>query len=502
MGGQYEFKNYDYYLTKVTDINSSLSAINGTGTITMDKAREQYALGAYFGRLTYDYKAKYLFEANGRYDASSRFDRINRWNLFYGFSGGWRISEEDLVKDFGVFDELKLRASYGVVGNQAGVALYDGQQLYNQATGTGAYLGSAKVSYVTTNGRLVSYDRTWERIQNYNLALDFALFKNKLSGTFERFIKRNNNMFLQGQYPAMLGANAPEINMGKFKSNGWDAILNWSDKIGEFNYNLGGVFTFAENKIVDYGGQNFATSGGLIREIQSYALNSIFGLKYAGRIQTEEQRQEYLDKYNVGNGIGLSSAIRVGDNMYEDISGDGILNYDDLVYLGTDDPKISYSFNAGVGYKGFDFSVIFQGAGQRVTFRDDVNWRQPFRSVYLNTTNQSVGNHWTPDNPNAHFPKYSTNGTINTYNYQASSWSVENGNYLRLKNIVLGYTLPQTVIGKLKGFSKLRVYLAGQDLWEVTHINDGWDPEATRTVDAARRYPFNRSFTAGINATF
>src|SRR5690606_35935053 len=112
-----------------------------------------------------------------------------------------------------------------------------------------------------------------------------------------------------------------------------------------------------------------------------------------------------------------------------------------------------YSFNAGVGYKGFDFSVVFQGAGERITFRDDVNWRQPFRSVYLNTTNQSVNNHWTPENTTAHFPKYSTNGTINNYNYQASSWSVENGAYLRLKNVVLGYTLPQNMINNMKVFS-------------------------------------------------
>src|SRR5690606_12032588 len=159
-------------------------------------------------------------------------------------------------------------------------------------------------------------------------------------------------------------------------------------------------------------------------------------------------------------------------NMYADVNGDGVLNMDDLVYLGTDDPQVSYSFNASASYKGFDFSVTFQGADKRVTFRDDLNWRIPFRSVYLNTTNQSVGNHWTPENPNAHFPKYSTNSAINNYNYQASSWSVENGAYLRLKNIVLGYTLPQDVIAKLKTFSKLRVYVAGQDLWEVTHIND------------------------------
>ena len=188
--------------------------------------------------------------------------------------------------------------------------------------------------------------------------------------------------------------------------------------------------------------------------------------------------------------------------MYKDVNGDGKLNTEDLTYLGTDDPQLSYSFNAGLEFKGFDFSVIFQGAGQRVTFRDDVNWRIPFRSVYLNTTNQSIGDNWTPENPDAHFARYSTNGTINNYNYQASSFSVENGSYLRLKNLVFGYSLPQAFINKTKVFTRLRLYVAGSDLWESSKIKDGWDPEATRTVSTFQRYPFNRFYTAGLQAAF
>ncbi|MCD0487624.1 TonB-dependent receptor [Pedobacter sp. MC2016-14] len=505
LGGQYEFNNYDSYSTKVLDINSSLSTINGAGVVTVspDPRREQYAMGSYFSRLNYNYKSKYLFEVNGRYDGSSKFARQNRWNLFYGFSGGWRIGEESFVKDLKIFDELKLRASYGIVGNQTGINIYDGVQLYTQSSGGGAYLGTGKVTNVTTFGNLVSYDRTWERIHNYNFALDFALLKSRLSGTLEYFIKKNNNMFLSAQYPAVLGATAPEANIGKFKGNGYEATLNWADRKGDFSYNIGGVFTFAENKLVDYGGANILSTGGRIGALQSFPLNSVVGLEYDGKIQNEEQRSAYFAKYLVGNTIGLTNAIRVGDNMYKDSNGDGVLTYDDLVYLGTDDPKISYSFNLGAAYKGFDCSVIFQGATARTIFRDDVNWRQPFRSVYLNTTNQSVGNHWTPENTDAFFPKYSTNGVINTYNYQASSWSVENGAYLRLKNIVLGYTLPESVIKKTKVFSKLRIYAAGQDLWETTKINDGWDPEATQTVASGiQRYPFSRTVTVGINAAF
>ena len=501
IGTQYERNEADRSSTKMLDINSSLSALNGNGTITADANKDHYALGSYFGRLNYNYKSKYLLESNARYDGSSKFLRTNRWNFFYGFSAGWRLSEERLVRDLGLFNELKLRASYGIVGSQAAVDLYDGMQLYNPSYGSGAYLGSGKVNYISTNGKLVSFERTWERIHNYNIGLDFESLGHRLSGSAEWFIKKNNNMFLNQAYPAVLGATAPTANIGEFEGKGWEGILNWTEKIGKLNYNIGGSVTYAQNRLIDFGGKN-VTAQGFNGAVEGYPLNSVFGLKYAGRIQTPEQAQAYLDKYNVGNAIGLNSKIGVGDNMYEDVNGDGALNTDDLVYLGTDDPKLSYSVNAGASYKGFDFSVVFQGAGERTIFRNDVNWRIPFRSVYLNTTDQSVGDHWTAANPDGHFARYSTDGSVNNYNYQTSSWSVENGAYLRLKNLVFGYTLPQSFVSKTKAFTRLRVYVAGQDLWEISRINDGWDPEATRTVAANQRYPFNRYFTAGINATF
>jgi TonB-linked SusC/RagA family outer membrane protein len=500
-GAQYERNEYDYSFTKILDINPSLNVLSGAGATTTGKTKNHYALGSYYGRASYNYQSKYLFDFNGRYDGSSKFLPVNRWNFFYSFAGAWRLSQEDFLKDNSVISELKLRASYGIVGNQAGIDLYDGQQLYSLTSATGAYLGPGQVSYVSPSGTMVSYNRTWERLQKYNIGLDFGFLKNRLTGYVEIFRHNNNNMLLAQTYSGVLGANAPTSNIGKFRAQGAEGTINWSDKIGEINYRIGGVFTYATNKLIDFGGAN-VTNQGFNGAVQGNPLNSVFGLVYAGRIQSEAERQAYLDKFNVGNGIGLSSAIRVGDNMYFDNNGDGKLDLNDLVYLGSDDPKISYSFNLGADWKGFDFSAIFQGAGQRTIFRDDVNWRQPFRSVYLNTSNQSVDNHWTPTNTEAHFPKYSTNGTINTYNYQASSWSVENGAYLRLKNIVIGYTLPSDLIKKTKVLSRLRVYASGSDLWEHTLINDGWDPEATRAVSVSQRYPFNRTLTFGLNATF
>lgn len=508
LGTQYELKEYEYNVTNVKMPQSSLNVINGAGEITLknesNKGAEawQEAVLAFFSRLNYNYKSKYLAEVNMRYDGSSRF-QTSRWAFFYGVSGGWRISEEKFMSNIKWLDELKLRASYGQVGNQMGIDRYEGQQFYNYKPSDGALIGSGKVTYIDTDGKIASFDRQWERIHNYNLGVDFGLLRNRLTGTAEVFMKKNNNMLVAITYPGILGDGAGTTNSGKFEANGYELQLNWADKIGDVNYHIGGTFTYSTNEITDMGGVSVLEAGLKDRK-QGYPLNSVFGYRYIGKVQNEEQRLKYLQRYLAGNTLGLyEQYFRLGDNMYEDVNKDGKLTEEDLVYLGSDDPKISYSFNLGASWKGFDLSMVFQGVGRRTIFRTGSNnWRIPMRAVYQNTTNQSVGNTWSPENPNAHYPTYSTKGEANNYNYICSSWSVEDGSYLRLKNVTLGYTFPQTLLKKTKVLSAARLYVSGADLWEVSKINDGWDPEASSKVEGAGRFPFVRTVTFGMNLTF
>ncbi len=507
-GYEYNYKQYEKAGASVLDIQSELDVINGEGVVSLSDKRGQrnhQAVSSFFARANYDYKSKYLLEANARYDGSSKFQKENRWNFYYGFSAGWRISQENFMKNVNFINELKIRTSYGVVGNPGGVDLYDGTQLYNFSSSSGAYLGSGKASYIDTDGKVASLDRTWERIENYNAGIDFSVLRNRLSGSVDGFLKWNNNMLLTPQVAGILGDQAPTSNIGRFKAYGWEATGNWRDKIGEWSYHVGGVFSFARNNLYKIYGSTVKTSG-FMGTMEGYPLNSYFGLRYAGKIQNEEQRLQYYNKYFDGNSVGIpgQSVLRVGDHMYEDVNKDGKLTYDDYVYLGTDTPEISYSFNLGVDWKGFDLSAIFQGVALRTIFRSDGGdtWRIPFRSSYLNTTDQSVGNVWSPETPNNHYPPYTNQTVINNYNYQASSWSVENGAYLRLKNLTFGYTLPDRWLKKMGGISMLRVYFTGSDLWEISKINDGWDPETKRTVSNTERYPFNRIYTFGVNLTF
>lgn len=503
LGAQYEFKEYSIFGVRVKDTQEGMEIVNGSGEIKLSGNEDKYqnANMSYFGRFNYDYKSRYLVEVNGRYDGSSKFSKKNRWDLFWGTSLGWRISQEAFLCDITWISDLKLRGSYAEMGNQSGIANYDGVQLYGLESGTGAYVGADKLSFIRTSGVLASNSRSWERIKNYNLGMDFNFLNGKISGTVETFMKCNDNMLVSITFPAMLGDGAPKANAGKFKGWGYEGQLNHRGNVAGLTYSLGGTFTFTRNKLVDYGGTNVIKSGYTSTQ-QGYALNSIFGLRYGGKIQNEDQLSAYKKKYFENNGIGMPKNLRVGDNMYCDENGDGRLDEKDYIYLGSDTPEISYSFNASAQYKGFDFSIIFQGSGNRFVYRGVDNWTVPFRANYTNTINSSLGNVWTPENRNAYYAPYTNDENINQYNYQACSITAQNGRYLRLKNVTLGYNLTSDLLKKVKFIEGIRIYVTGADLWESTKIKDGWDPEAARDAKDVKRYPFTRNFTFGANLTF
>lgn len=504
LGAQYELKDNEMFGASYTDILDGLDVINGNGTLTLtgdEKNTYRNAIMSYFGRLNYDFDSKYLLEFNGRYDGSSKFMPENRWAFFWGTSIGWRINEEAFLKNVKWLSNLKLRASYAEMGSQSGIDNYDGYQFYNLHTLNGAYVGSDKLTYIATNGKFASTTRQWERIKNYNVALDFGFLNNHLTGTVEAFLKKNDNMLVAITYPAILGDAAPTANSGKFKDWGFEGSINYSGRVGEVDYHVGGNITFTRNELTDFGGTSVLKSGYTSTQ-QGYSLNSIFGLRYGGKIQNEEQLKAYINKYYANNGIGMPSNLRVGDNMYCDENGDGMLDYRDYIYLGSDSPEISYSFNAGASWKGIDFNIVFQGSANRFVYRGIDAWTVPFRSLYTNTTTSSIGNTWSVDNPNAYYAPYTTDANIVNYNYQANSLTAQDGRYIRLKNLTIGYNLPAQVLKKIGFVNAARIYFTGEDLWESTKISDGWDPEAKRNASGTQRYPFTRNFTFGMNLTF
>ena len=507
-GWQYNLKQYDYVSTNVTEIQEALDVINGSGTVTYSAQSWEEAMMSIYGRANYDYQGKYLVEGQFRRDGSSKFRGKNRWANFGGVSVGWRLLQEDFMEGVrGWWNEFKIRLSYGTVGNQEGIDRYSGSTLYNFKT-DGVLVGNDKLTYITTTGKLASTDRTWERIHNYNLGFDFGFFNNRLSGTFELFMKKLNNMLIDVEYPDVLGAEAPTGNYGKFKAWGYEGQLTWRDRIGNVNYYVGGTFTYADNKLIDNGAKNSALAAGISRTREGYPINSIFGFQYAGKIQDTQTLDAYVDRFSNGySGDGNISLIRRGDNMFADLNNDGKLDEKDLVYLGTEDPKIQFSFNLGFDWKGLDFGIIFQGAAKRSIWRREGNgkpdtWRIPTYAVYQNSSNHFLGKVWSDSNPDGFYPSLTTESNINNYNYQCSSWSVQDGSYLRLKNISLGYTLPSHIVAKTKCLSNVRFSVTVSDVWEWYKTTDGYDPEASGVVNGSSKYPFTRNVTFGLNLSF
>lgn len=535
VGGNFEKEAFNYYWTRTgyqasNEVPSLGLGLGDNTTKSNGETRWQWGLASAFGRLKYAYKAKYLFEATGRYDGSSRFADGKRWIFYSGVSGGWRISEEDFMQNVAFVNELKIRGSYGTAGNSATMNSIVGYNDYIQKvniTGGGPVLGpyASRTVVAGPSGTLPAANQTWEKNQTKNIAVDFSLLNNRLFGTFEHYWKENKNMFFVQEYSAVLGATAPADNVGSMKIWGWEMSLGWRDQIGEVHYYINGSLTDNSNELTGVPGANVITSG--MQNIQGYPMNAYFGVVYDGRIQTDEEVASYALMAPGSNISNMPSATQIikGINRYKDLNGDGKLTNaganqytlgnamadGDVVFLGRSDPRYAFAINMGADFKGIDFSAVFQGVGQRNIYRRS-DWSTPFGTIWQGHADWWVGKTWTPENPNAELPILTTAtnkgfGGYGVYNYQISDWSLQDGAYVRLKNIVIGYTLPQEISRKAK-IERLRVYFSGNDLWEWSKIKDAWDPEQTANIGTGgayrgyERYPFYRLMTFGLNVTF
>jgi TonB-linked SusC/RagA family outer membrane protein len=456
---------------------------------------ETYAFGSLFGRFNYNYAEKYLFETTLRYDGSSRLAPQVRWTIFPSFSAGWRISEENFFKNnIPAISNLKLRASWGRVGNASGaIGNYDFITVL--PNGNNLVMGGIKTNYFY-QGKLPSLDKTWEIVQSSNIGVDLGMFKERLTSTLEIYQNRNKNMLIDVNLPNIIGISPSSINAGELKSWGWEAEVKWRDKLGNVGYNLGLNFSDNQNKLVKMDGKRLIGTGGVVRGIEGYPLNSVWGFKTDGFFQTDAEAAAYKAKVS----YPFFANPVAGDMKYLDLDGNGIINAGggtpdnsgDLVYLGNTSARYSYGFDLGLNWKGIDFSIAFQGTLKR-SFLIATETLAPLNG----TANMPWTIHldrWTPDNPNAFFPRmYQTSD----HNYRPSDRWTQNGSYIRLKNLQLGYNVP---INK-KYIQNVRVYFSGQDLWESTKVMSVFDPEVPNGVNS-QAYPFYRSYAFGLNVTF
>jgi TonB-linked SusC/RagA family outer membrane protein len=496
-GASHEESNFDWFNARRDNFASQdIWALNlgGTNNMSNGGGGTHWGINSLFSRLSYAFDNKYMLEANLRYDGSSRFEPSKRWGLFPGVSVGWRISQEQFLKDVRFLSDLKLRASYGQTGNQEGIGLYDYLQLINLS---GSYpFGAGGQTQAASLAGMVSTNRTWETLINKNIGLDASFFSSKLNVSFDYFIKNNKNLLIPVTYPSILGAQAPFSNSGELKTWGFESSVEYRDKIGKFSYSARVLVSDAQNKVINYGGADTYFPGlNIIR--QGYPVNTYFAYVFDGLIRNQKELTDYK---KLG---GVPSDIGIGDARFKDVNGDGKISpygnspgdNGDVINAGTISPRYNFGLNLAARYSNFDVSIFLQGVGKRTIFRTGEYsipwsdwWRQPPAFYY--------GQTWNEDRPDAKYPRLS-NGNIRYWNYQPSTLQQVNGAYVRLKNVVIGYTLPEGVLRKTF-LAKARVYVSGQDLWELDNVPGGWDPEAAQN---GFNYPFQRFLSFGLDIT-
>ncbi|MES2829238.1 MAG: TonB-dependent receptor [Bacteroidota bacterium] len=472
------------------------------------------AIGSYFGRASYSYKEKLILDITARADGSSKFAEDRRWSaVFPSAALAYNLSEEKFIKATNIFDQLKLRASWGKMGNQeiGQLGLYDYIPLVNvvpfaNESAPAVYpIGTPNAGLPAVRSNPASADRTWETIENRNIGIDLAVLNSRLSFSFDYFNKINNDMLVAIAVPATFGGAAPSSNQGKLKTKGFEAIATWKDVVGDFRYGVSIQLSDAQNKLIELKNTD-AYGEGLNQFRQGYAMNSYFGFVYDGIIQNQAQ----LDAYKQLQGI--PARIGIGDAMFKDLDGDGRLTQfgdktkglaGDMQYLGNLTPRYTFSSNITAGWKQFDVQVFMQGVGKRdVQYQGNIATPNTF---FWPSLAFYSGNTWSPARADAKYPRYIPGNVgfddLRGNNYRTSTLTMQDVSYLRFKVITLGYSLPSNVAKAVK-LQSARIFVSGQDLFTISKgtLGGNFDPE-----DAFRNegtYPFTKVYSLGLNVKF
>ncbi|WP_183576461.1 SusC/RagA family TonB-linked outer membrane protein [Mucilaginibacter sp. X5P1] len=491
-GASQEYNSY-YTLTGYRQgfLNNSLSDLNVAPTTGQTTSNDTYdvAQRSFFGRVNYDYKGKYLLEGDIRDDGSSRFAPANRWGVFPGASAGWRISEEDFFKNLkNSISNLKLRASWGKLGNQDIAGYYP--TIATVSAGQNYPYGGTVVGGVAPTAG-VDPSIVWEKTTQTDLGLD-ADFLKVFTLTADYFIKKTSDVLYQVSLPAPYGLTAPYVNGSSYQNKGWELALSYHDRAGDFSWNVTGNASFIANKVTQLGTSNAPQiSGAYITEV-GQPQGSFYGYVSQGIFQNEAQVKAHADQ------SGISPNTGPGDLIYKDVNGDGKIDANDRVVLGSNFPKVTFGLNLNANWKQFDFTAFFQGAAGVKNYITGIALGQ--NGIATGKPTSAMLDSWSPTNTNATFPRLWLNYTQDNPSNVTSSFWVRNASYVRLKNVQLGYSLPVAWATKI-GVKKLRVYYSGQNILTFTSFYKWIDPEAP-AGESGYDFPQVKINSLGLNVTF
>lgn len=495
VGYNQEEKKYKWVSAKREGlINNDLPVINrATGAIYVDESITSWGTQGIFSRFNYDFAGKYLLEVNGRYDGSSKFPENDRFAFFPSVSGAWRMSEEGFwtgIKH--IFDDAKLRVSYGSLGNQNVTGNFPYISNYNITSSTQYMLGGV-LPVGIASGSLISPSFTWEKVNQGNIGLDLGLVKNKLSFSIDVFQRNTIGMLTTGApLPSVLGTGVPNENAADLKTYGWESIITWKDKVKDFSYNVSFNISDAQSEITKFSNPtgNLGTYyvGQKIGEIWGYEASGLFQ-STAEIASSPSQTKLYGGTWNLGDvkyvNLNNDNEISYGTNTLSD--------HGDKKIIGNNTPRYQYGLQANAAWKGFDISVFLQGTAKRDIWTNDgrffgigSEWDVPMKAAL---------DYWTETNTGANLPRPYIDGGHG--NREATTLYLQNGAYLRLKQISLGYTLPGRWSKKAE-LSKARIYFTGQNILTMTKLSKLYDPESQNVMN----YPVPKSFSVGLNLTF
>jgi len=496
VGYNQEYKHTkNFYAARQDLIDNDKPAINmATGLMYMGGSESHWGIDGVFARLNYSYANKYLLEINGRYDGSSKFAKGNRYALFPSVSAAWRISEESFWESLkSSFNDLKLRASYGQLGNQVVDNLGNFPYLptYGINTSLSYLLGGVRPVSISPSG-LVSAGFTWETVEQIDFGFD-AVFLNRLNVSFDYYNRATKDMLMAGQrLPAVLGTSVPQENAADMKTTGFELSIGWTEKLSN------GLLYWVKGTLADYQSEitKFTNPQGLLSTYYvGQKLGEIWGYSSKGLFQSDEEVASSPSQSKIWGGNW-----RAGDVKYEDLNGNGEIDYGnntldnpgDRSIIGNSTPRYSFGFTLGAEYQNFDFNMFWQGIGKRDYAASGVHfwgftseWDTPVRPAL---------DYWTEENRDAYFPRPNWN---NSGNRQTTDRYLQNASYLRLKNATLGYTIPASITNRLN-ISKLRFYVVSENPILLTKMIKSFDPETMNNLT----YPIMKKYSIGFNITF
>lgn len=494
----------------------------GTGLKTMSNSKSEYAVRGFFGRITYNWLGRYLVEFNARYDGSSKFPKGNRYGLFPSVSAGWRLSDEKFMKwSRSVLDNMKIRASWGSIGNQnispygfiAGMNISESDVWLNN---------SEKVNVISTPG-LIRANYTWETVSTFDIGVDLDAFHNRFNLVFDWYSRNTTGMLSNGvELPGTVGASAPLQNVADMNTKGWELALRWNDSIGDFGYRIGFNLYDHLSRITKFNN----ASNNLVYNYVGKTLGEIWAYESDGFYSIDD-----FDAENARKGVwllkeGIPSidgyTVKPGDLKFKDLNGDGRINTGsntldepgDRKILGNTTARFEYGVQLGLSWKGLDFSVMLQGVGKRdcylpnsavFPFASGGKADYPFCAVYYNQTDYWTAKSYNPEspdymvaaNPDARLPRIYKQLENLDSNMRASDRYMQSGAYMRVKNMTLSYSFPKSLLMRTRVIQGIRVFASCENLATVSSLPIGYDPESLSWA-----YPFYRTWSFGARITF